>query len=92
VTNQTNGPDGTELTNFQETLRGFLEELCVNWGFCIPREEADRIARLEQLTADKFANELLLAEGFIPEYELEWRRRIRRRFIEKFGTDTIRLR
>ena len=37
------------------------------------------------LSADEFANLVLEAEGMNPEREIEWFRRIRDRFIERFG-------
>ena len=64
-----------------------LSELCVEWGFCIPPAEASRIASMKSLEADEFACNVLVSEGMKPEYEKQWRRKIRERFIEKFGNE-----
>jgi len=63
-----------------------LDELCVDWGFCIPPGDIDRIAQSERLEADEFAAEVLRVEGMAPEHEAKWFRHIRQRFVERFGS------
>jgi hypothetical protein len=70
---------------FEKGLRDLLDWLCVEWGFCIPPGDRDRIATMQHLDAEKFAAEVLRAEGFNPEYERVWLRKIKHRFHEKFG-------
>ncbi len=70
-------------------MKQFLDDLCVEWGFCIPTEDMERIAALSPLTADQFTDELLRADGFVPEHELQWRRKLKRRFTKQFGSDVI---
>jgi len=67
-----------------------LHDLCVDWGFCIPPQEAERIAELPFLEAEDFACQVLIAEGMNPEYEKQWKRKIRNKFIEKFGNEYIK--
>lgn len=64
-----------------------LKDLCVEWGFCIPPVDAERIAGMNKLEADEFACLVLDAEGMKPEYEKQWRFKIRNKFIEKFGDE-----
>jgi hypothetical protein len=50
----------------ERTLRYLLRDVCVTWGFCLPPADVDRIAQTPNLTAEQFAEEVLLAEGFEP--------------------------
>ena len=75
----------SEPASLDKQVRYLLRELCVDWGFCIPPADADRIAGSERLEADEFAAEVLRAEGMVPEYEAKWFRRIKRRFTDRFG-------
>jgi len=70
----------------EKQIRYLLGDLCVDWGFCIPPADADRIARSKRLEADEFAAEVLRAEGMFSEYETKWFPRIKQRFIERFGS------
>ena len=70
----------------EERLQYLLDDLCVEWGFCIPSDDAARIAASNILDADEFAVAVLRAEGMVPEYEKKWRHLIKERFKERFGT------
>jgi hypothetical protein len=76
---------GKSIATLDHDLRVLLDKLCVEWGFCIPPDHADRIASSDHLDGDGFASAVLRAEGMDPEYELHWFRRIRRRFVDEFG-------
>jgi hypothetical protein len=71
--------------SLKKDLGDLLDTLCVEWGFCIPPSDFDRIVARQRLTADEFAAEVLRAEGFNPEYEKQWHRKIKRRFTDRFG-------
>jgi hypothetical protein len=71
----------------EDRLSHLLYELCVDWGFCIPPADAQRIVSTKPLTADQFAYAVLTAEGFIPEYEKRWYEPIRQLFIDRFGQE-----
>ena len=75
-------PQGPSL---KKELYVLLDRLCGEWGFCIAREDVDRIAASESLNAGEFATAVLGAEGFNPENEVHWVRKIKRRFVEHFG-------
>ena len=76
--------------NLQQRLQLFMHVLCADWGFCLPPEDVERISSLRPLTSDQFAIEVLRAEGFIPENEAQWRRKLRHRFSDQFGSEVIR--
>lgn len=64
-----------------------INDLCVEWGFCIPTTDKEKILSLDCLNADQFACLILEAEEMNPEYEIKWRRKIRTSFSEKFGNE-----
>jgi hypothetical protein len=74
-------------SSLEDRLSHLLYELCVDWGFCIPPADAQRIASMKTLTADQFAYAVLKAEGFVAEYEIRWFERIRQRFVDRFGQE-----
>jgi hypothetical protein len=76
-----------QVPSLEKDLRHLLDWLCVEWGFCIPREDCDRIAASQQLDAADFAKQVLLAEGLNPEYESAWAGKIKGRFVEQFGQE-----
>jgi hypothetical protein len=71
----------------EERLSHLLYELCVDWGFCIPPADRQRIASTKSLTADQFAHAVLTAAGFIAKHENRWFQQIRQRFVDKFGQE-----
>ena len=75
--------------SLEEELGDLLTKLCIEWGFCIPPKDFDRIAASHRLDATEFATEVLLAEGFQPGDGLHWLRKIKRRFVEHFGGESV---
>ena len=61
----------------------------MQWGFCIPPADQERIIAQDAWEADAFAAAVLEAEGMVPEYEKKWRRRIASKFIEQFGSSSV---
>jgi len=74
-----------EIPFLERDLRQLLDELCVEWGFCVSPGAYDQIARRSSVTAEEFASVVVQAEGMNPEYEKKWFRTIRDRFVEQFG-------
>jgi len=72
-----------ELSDDLDILLG---DLCTKWGFCNQLDGDDLIASHKELTPDTFADAVLEAEGMKPEYELEWRRKIQSKFVERYGS------
>jgi hypothetical protein len=63
-----------------------LGDLCVRWGFCNRLSGGALLGSGEPLTAHAFANAVLVAEGFPrPELKLDWQRRLRRLFVDRYG-------
>jgi hypothetical protein len=73
----------------ERELERLLEWLCVEWGFCVPTTDWDRIVTSRAISADEFSAEVLRAKGHVPEYEKKWFRKIRARFIDWFETDAV---
>lgn len=71
--------------NLIEDIESFLDSLCREWGFCSELTGDKLISGAKEISADLFAEAVLEAEGMNPEYELEWRRRIRAKFIDRYG-------
>jgi len=74
---------------FERKLRYFLYNLCVDWGFCIPPSDTDRITSSSHVLADEFAVEIVRAEGFSETEGSDWVKKITLRFIEHFGTNEL---
>ena len=68
----------------QELIK-FLNNLCTEWGFCLPPDKISELSKLKNPEAPEFARLVLEAECMNPETELEWFRKIRNRFNEQFG-------
>jgi len=73
--------------NMEEALKLLLDELCVDWGFCLPPKAQIRITNQKHFAADEFACLVLEAEGMNSEMEIEYRRKIRNKFREVFGNE-----
>ena len=77
------------LPPLERKLRYFLYDLCVDWGFCIPPKESDRIASMQRITAVELAIEVVRAEGSGGSEHSEWVEKISKRFIDQFGCDEL---
>lgn len=72
--------------SLSEDLDILLGDLCVHWGFCNGLSGATLMARHESLSSDVFATAVLTAEGMSPDLELEWHRKLRRLFSDRYGS------
>jgi hypothetical protein len=77
-------------TKFENEIETLLDQLCREWGVCLPCSERHRIAASPRLEAREFALEVLRAEGF-PEPESETKRikALAWRFEKLFGRSVI---
>ncbi len=73
----------------EREIRYLLYDLCVDWGFCVPPQDAERISVQEQYTAEQFATDVLVADGMNPEYEKKWFKKISAKFVERLGSDEV---
>lgn len=78
-----------ETPAMERELNYFLYDLCVNWGFCIPPDSAEKISKKQHWMAREFAAAVVLAEGMNPEYDYSWVKKISNRFRERFGAEEI---
>jgi hypothetical protein len=74
-----------DIPLLERDLRDLLDELCVEWGFCIPPAACDEISRRSSLSAGEFASAVLQAEGMNPEYEKKWFQKLSDLFVGRFG-------
>ncbi len=74
--------------NLKDDLGLLIGDLCTEWGFCNALTPEDLVRTGHVLTATEFADAVLRAEGMNPEYELQWRRRLMRLFVDRYGADT----
>ena len=70
-----------------KAIETLLNNICVEWGFCIDPETADNLINSQHIEADEFACAVLKDEGLDSELEIEWRRKIRNKFYEILGND-----
>lgn len=63
-------------------ILALLDQICDEKGLCMPPPERARIAALQPLGAEAFAEEVLAAEGFDPESEDETRQWLIRIFLD----------
>ncbi len=71
----------------RKELEKLINQLCTEWGFCIPPKKASEIIETKNIDPDQFACAILKAEGMNPELEIEWRRKIKNKFTEVIGND-----
>lgn len=71
----------------EKEIEKLLNFLCVEWGFCIPPKDQERLRKSNYLDASEFSRSVLIAEGMDAKLEIEWFRKIRNKFIETFGKE-----
>ena len=70
-----------------KAIEKFLNILCVEWGFCLSPSSVNELKESEYFEASEFAEAVLKAEGMNPETEIEWKRKIKNKFVEVFGQE-----
>lgn len=68
-----------------EDLDILLGELCADWDFCAGVTGADLVKDGKPLTSKRFTDTVILAEGMSLKSEANWIRRIKRRFVQRYG-------
>ena len=68
-----------------EDLNLFLEELCEKWDFCAGVRASDLLEGSKPLTSKKFTDAVLDAESVLPGPRTGWERRIKRKFVQRYG-------
>ena len=80
---------GKDVPPMERELIYLLMDLCVKWGFCIPPDDQEQIAKMEYYQANDFAIDVVEAEGLDIDSAPQWVERIAERFEERFGADEI---
>ena len=68
-----------------EDLNLLLDDFCMQWGFCNRLRAEHLLQPGKMLSAEEFACAVLQTEGMNAEHEPEWRRRMRKKFVERYG-------
>lgn len=62
-----------------------LDALCAEWDFCAGVRAEHLIKGTQPLTSKKFTDAVLDAESELPGARAGWERRIKRRFVQRYG-------
>ena len=71
--------------NLADDLDILLGELCTEWDFCAGVKGEDLVKDGKMLTPKRFTDTVILAEGMNLKSEANWIRRIKRRFVQRYG-------
>lgn len=71
--------------NLIDDLNLFLDDLCSEWDFCGGVRAKDLFKNVTSIRALDFTRAVLIAEGMKPDNEPNWMRRIKRRFVARYG-------
>jgi hypothetical protein len=72
-----------------DDLNLLLGDLCTKWGFCNHLSGEQLVGEHDSLTAEAFADAVLLAEGLSPLTAVGHRRNLRRLFVTRYGAASI---
>lgn len=67
-----------------------LDALCDEWDFCAGVRGADLVQGIKPLTSKKFTDTVLDAESELPGNKASWERRVKRRFVQRYGHSVTR--
>lgn len=67
-----------------------LDALCDEWDFCAGVRGADLVQGIKPLTSKKFTDAVLDAETVLPGNRASWERRVKRRFVQRYGHSVTR--
>lgn len=69
----------------EKDLAIFLQDLCQEWDFCSPLNYKPMIEHGKILRAIDFTHAVLIADGLKPAKAVNWERRIKRKFVARYG-------
>ena len=67
-----------------------LDDLCAEWDFCAGVRGADLVTGQKPLTSKHFTDTVLDAESELPGNRASWERRVKRRFVQRYGHEVTR--
>lgn len=68
-----------------DDLQILIDDLCDEWNFCNKVSAEDLTENNKTLRALDFITAVIVAEGLKPEDEVNWMRRIKRKFVARYG-------
>ncbi len=68
-----------------DDLNILLDGLCREWDFCAGVRASDLLVGAAPLTSKKFTDAVLDAEAELPGPRASWERRIKRKFVQRYG-------
>lgn len=74
-----------------EDLNVLLDDLCSEWDFCAGVRAADLLSGTKPLTSKVFTDSVLDAEAELPGPRAGWERRIKRKFVQRYGHEVSTL-
>ena len=77
-------------TDLIRDLDLLLDALCDEWDFCAGVRGADLVQGIKPLTSKKFTDAVLDAESELPGNRASWERRVKRRFVQRYGHSVTR--
>jgi len=69
----------------EEDLNILLNDLCSEWDFCAGVRASDLLIGSKPLTSKTFTDAVLDAEKELPGPRQAWERRIKRKFVQRYG-------
>lgn len=67
-----------------------LNALCDEWNFCAGVRGSDLVQGAKPLTSKRFTDAVLDAETELPGNRASWERRVKRRFVQRYGHSVTR--
>ncbi len=77
-------------TDLIRDLDLLLDALCADWDFCAGVRGADLVQGAKPLTSKHFTDSVLNAESELHGPRASWERRIKRRFVQRYGHEIKR--
>ncbi|HHH44846.1 MAG TPA: hypothetical protein ENK49_11975 [Gammaproteobacteria bacterium] len=75
--------------SLEAEIRGFLDKICVEIGFCLPPKDIEMLASRKQYIADDFIREIFEIEGLNPDMELKLFRQAKKIFTDIYGNEYL---
>jgi len=72
--------------SIEKEIRKFLDEICVELGFCLPPQQIEDLASIDVYEVDEFIRAVFIAEGIDPSMNLHLFRQLKKRFTDRFGS------
>jgi len=73
--------------NLEAEIKSFLDEICLDMGFCLSPKDIEFMLSRKQYIADDFIREIFDIEGLSPDLELKLFRQVKKRFTDRYGNE-----